>query len=485
MVSDNQGQPPEGGAKRSRAMTSGRDPSAVATIPPVSTEELAVSALPDADIDRSSRRLLASELEHLRQRREAHGLLPPDETNLTGLALSGGGIRSSTFSLGVLQALAKYKLLEHFDYLSTVSGGGYIGSSLTWWLSPQSGPKPQLERGAFGVGKQDLPYGTDNPAIWRGQPATEPEKDPGPKLLTTLRKHGNYLTPGSGITALSGVAVVLRAVLLNLLVWLPLLVLAMLGLLGVLWALFGAPPTVPRPAPVSEGTLWLLLFDGAVVAGFLVALAGAYFFALPSRYEAATDEIRAAAAKKEGSAGWRARFITAFAEGRLWGIWTAVCGVLVVLLLWLLPPQPQAHWHGLRLLLLGAGILATTFVLLSVVYSWATRLPGHRMRRASYEMRRLFESWAAVYLPLIAVLDRPGARHRAVVEAAGVRSADLRRGRGDARPARRHHRRRCRLPAQRRAGQQAAARVGLSGLGRLHRGAGGSPHPVRRAPDRA
>jgi hypothetical protein len=47
-----------------------------------------------------------------------------------GLALSGGGIRSATFSLGILQALAKYDLLRKIDYLSTVSGGGYIGSFL-------------------------------------------------------------------------------------------------------------------------------------------------------------------------------------------------------------------------------------------------------------------------------------------------------------------------------------------------------------------
>ncbi|WP_409303521.1 patatin-like phospholipase family protein, partial [Pseudomonas sp. KCJK8993] len=65
-----------------------------------------------------------------------------------GLALSGGGIRSATFGLGVLQAMARApapdthqanpeqppanaeerSLLSRFDYLSTVSGGGYIGS---------------------------------------------------------------------------------------------------------------------------------------------------------------------------------------------------------------------------------------------------------------------------------------------------------------------------------------------------------------------
>ena len=50
-----------------------------------------------------------------------------------GLALSGGGIRSATFNLGLLQAFERYKLLWHVDYMSTVSGGGYIGSALTWF----------------------------------------------------------------------------------------------------------------------------------------------------------------------------------------------------------------------------------------------------------------------------------------------------------------------------------------------------------------
>ena len=50
------------------------------------------------------------------------------QMGLVGLAFSGGGIRSATFNLGILQALATLKLLEPIDYLSTVSGGGYIGN---------------------------------------------------------------------------------------------------------------------------------------------------------------------------------------------------------------------------------------------------------------------------------------------------------------------------------------------------------------------
>ena len=58
-------------------------------------------------------------------------VLKVDQGN--ALCISGGGIRSATFALGALQGLAELGLLEKFDYLSTVSGGGYIGSWLTAW----------------------------------------------------------------------------------------------------------------------------------------------------------------------------------------------------------------------------------------------------------------------------------------------------------------------------------------------------------------
>src|SRR5215472_1223170 len=47
-----------------------------------------------------------------------------------GLAIAGGGIRSATFALGILQALARQKRLRCIDFMSTVSGGGYIGGFL-------------------------------------------------------------------------------------------------------------------------------------------------------------------------------------------------------------------------------------------------------------------------------------------------------------------------------------------------------------------
>jgi predicted acylesterase/phospholipase RssA len=64
--------------------------------------------------------------------REAFG---PGEDDLCGLALSGGGIRSATFNLGLLQGLARQGLLRGFHYLSTVSGGGYVGAFWSAWRS--------------------------------------------------------------------------------------------------------------------------------------------------------------------------------------------------------------------------------------------------------------------------------------------------------------------------------------------------------------
>src|SRR4029077_12084013 len=58
--------------------------------------------------------------------------------SLSAICLSGGGIRSATFNLGVLQGLAKIGLLGKFDYLSSVSGGGYIASWLRTWMSREN-----------------------------------------------------------------------------------------------------------------------------------------------------------------------------------------------------------------------------------------------------------------------------------------------------------------------------------------------------------
>ena len=79
--------------------------------------------------------VLHEEVEVIKASREKRGVPCPEPTedDLIGLSFSGGGIRSATFNLGVIQAFAQKQLLRHVDYLSTVSGGGYIGSWLSSW----------------------------------------------------------------------------------------------------------------------------------------------------------------------------------------------------------------------------------------------------------------------------------------------------------------------------------------------------------------
>lgn len=141
--------------------------------------------------------------------------MPDTRAPKVGLALSGGGIRSATFSLGVLQALASRNKLASFDYLSTVSGGGYIGSWLSAWIHRSSLDAVQTElqrRGAAHLGAA--------PA------ADEPEQ------VTWLRRYSNYLTPRVGLFSIDSLTLVctwLRNVMLNLII--------ILGCMGFLFVL--------------------------------------------------------------------------------------------------------------------------------------------------------------------------------------------------------------------------------------------------------
>lgn len=73
-----------------------------------------------------------------------------------GLALSGGGIRSASFTLGLLQALAERGVLPLFDYLSTVSGGGYTGGFWTSWLRA-NGSKQLFPTAGSGAASHEHP----------------------------------------------------------------------------------------------------------------------------------------------------------------------------------------------------------------------------------------------------------------------------------------------------------------------------------------
>lgn len=80
-----------------------------------------------------------SETTEIQARRKYYNINKTKQTDAVGLSLSGGGIRSATFCLGVVQVLSEKKLMKDFDYLSTVSGGGYIGGFITSTLSQKEG----------------------------------------------------------------------------------------------------------------------------------------------------------------------------------------------------------------------------------------------------------------------------------------------------------------------------------------------------------
>jgi hypothetical protein len=141
--------------------------------------------------------------------------------DLVGVAFSGGGIRSATFNLGVLQALARFNLLRHVDYLSTVSGGGYIGGWLAAWVK-RAGSVEQVE-GQLNPNHVEQAKGRLAAPFFPGDVEPEP--------IFHLRRYSSYLRPNRCLFSSdtwSLVAGCLRNVFLNLMVLLPLVLGAIL-----------------------------------------------------------------------------------------------------------------------------------------------------------------------------------------------------------------------------------------------------------------
>jgi hypothetical protein len=157
--------------------------------------------------------VIRSEAESIDARREAQGraairAFPGFGTQSTesaneipdtvGLALSGGGVRSAAFCLGALQSLHLSAALARIDYLSTVSGGGYIGASLS---------------GAMTVSAGDFPFSNE---LAKGEA-------PG---VQHIRDYSNYLIPHGFFDVLQSIGIYLRGLAANVLLVLPWLLLA-------------------------------------------------------------------------------------------------------------------------------------------------------------------------------------------------------------------------------------------------------------------
>ncbi|MFZ5439978.1 MAG: hypothetical protein ACOZQL_08205 [Myxococcota bacterium] len=109
-----------------------------------------------------------------------------------GLAFSGGGIRSASFNLGVLQTLAEKGWLAEVDYLSTVSGGGYIGG---FWSALRR------QHGAVGA--------LEALARWR-KPGSGSRAEP--HEVRHLRQFSRFLVPRLGALRLETWAAILAVV---------------------------------------------------------------------------------------------------------------------------------------------------------------------------------------------------------------------------------------------------------------------------------
>jgi Patatin-like phospholipase len=220
-----------------------------------------------------------------------HGELPPNypnagetETRLKGLwaavhglkekraalCISGGGIRSATFGLGILQGLARCALLDKFHYLSTASGGGYIGSWLSAWIKND----PDGIRGVVGELKS-RPDSTLNPE---------------PQPIRHLREFSNYLAPRTGLTSVDFwtlITTFVRNMFLNWLVlisWLaaammiPRLYLAAINLQPN-WPVWGPDMDLTKYTQLTDQIkygwdIWLNIL--LAIGGALIAVAMAY-----------------------------------------------------------------------------------------------------------------------------------------------------------------------------------------------------------------
>jgi hypothetical protein len=199
----------------------------------------------------------------------------------TALCLSGGGIRSAAFALGVIQAFAvprparilgsglaqpgpDQSLLSKFHYLSTVSGGGYIGSWLSAWRLSQ-------------------PF----PEIWPNLTGRPVGADVEPRELGWLRSYTNYLTPKIGITSAdtwAAVALILRNLILNWLVILPLVwaVILSLKIMGVAsnWIIVWGKPNGWTPQWSGGQDEWLIYVKILVGIGSGIAAVPCLILAL-------------------------------------------------------------------------------------------------------------------------------------------------------------------------------------------------------------
>src|SRR6185503_16404019 len=263
--------------------------------------------------DDSSSAPLKSDGENGHQRGNGTGLgyeksIMPKGKNLaacstrSALCLSGGGVRSATFNLGILQGLARHGLLEKFDYLSTVSGGGFIGGWLSAWV----------RRAGMTKVVDDLKKPPENP--WT----------PDPPPVEHLRIYSNYLSPQPGLLSADTwtlVASVARNLLLNWLVFVP-----------VLLALLILPRMWTSIVLRSHDEYRDFAFQASLIVAFVSGVWALSYIGrnLPSSNNYASD---GPARRYKGGQGKFIFFCL---------LWLVVCAGALAVFLWV--DVPDRHW---------------------------------------------------------------------------------------------------------------------------------------------
>ena len=197
-------------------------------------------------IEQKVENVIEREYDEVDARRYAAGGNVPQRLNgrpprITGLALSGGGVRSATFNLGLLQALAAAGKLKSFDYLSTVSGGGYTGGWWSAWLSraerkpgeifpPDEDIDSERDDRRWLMENKESRGDADRPQI--KDSAINAAEDP----IHHLRLFSNVMTPRKGILSADtwrAISVIGRNIALTWMVLVPMLLAAIM--IGQAW----------------------------------------------------------------------------------------------------------------------------------------------------------------------------------------------------------------------------------------------------------
>lgn len=362
------------------------------------------------------------EWERIENRRTALGLdsISAGEDAASGLALSGGGIRSATFCLGVLQALAKTPLpasaprpgarrprpaidppsfLSVFDYLSTASGGGYIGSFFCSLFVPgrltaEPPPPPtgdpqqdkerrkQLSIAAAVDAYRALTY--EPPGRIRATERYDATSDVGKGPMAWLRENGRYLTPTGGGDLLYGIALAIRnwAAVHYVLGTMLLLAIALIGLARSLMAYWGTweeleawllvrTLTQVSPSFVWWSTLWLLPLALSIAVLLPVGIAFWLTHPPPGETEQAPPRVLSVAPIAD-------LLLSVFLAAVAWAAWAVLGGggwAKVALALWVVAAMAALGFVAFVLTSLGAA----TIVEHRIVFTRVATIAQHRV----------------------------------------------------------------------------------------------------------